>query len=203
MSKQTELKWHTEVRKVSELIPYDKNPRKLNEKQMADLKASLAKFNLMSIPVINTDNKLVSGHQRMMILKLLGRGEEEIECRVPNRTLTEAEFKEANLRENKNVGDWDWSILGSFSEDILTTSGFEAHEIDLVNSLKTTEMPTIEDEAILNAGDMDVAGGKPEYIVITFEDKEYCDSVRGLFGLGEKGRVAKFDEIKDKVVFKL
>ena len=64
-----ELIWHTEKRKVNDLIPYEGNPRMMTEKQKNDLEVSLRRFNLMSIPVINTDNTIVSGHQRMKILQ--------------------------------------------------------------------------------------------------------------------------------------
>jgi len=68
------LKWHTEQRIINDLIPYKENPRTMNAKQKHDLEESLKRFNLMSIPVINTDNTIISGHQRMKILQLLGRG---------------------------------------------------------------------------------------------------------------------------------
>lgn len=55
------LAWHTEQRKVNELIPWEGNPRQMTEKQAQDLKKSLEKMNLMSIPVIDTDNKIISG----------------------------------------------------------------------------------------------------------------------------------------------
>lgn len=51
------LKWHTEQRIINDLIPYKENPRTMTEKQKNDLEESLKRFNLMSIPVINTDNK--------------------------------------------------------------------------------------------------------------------------------------------------
>jgi len=76
------LKWHTEQRIINDLIPYKENPRTMTEKQKNDLEESLKRFNLMSIPVINTDNTIVSGHQRMKILQLLGRGKEKIDVRV-------------------------------------------------------------------------------------------------------------------------
>ncbi len=72
--KQEQLNWHTEQRKVNDLTPYEGNPRQMTEKQAKDLQISLEKFNLADIPVINTDNMIVSGHQRMKILQLLGRG---------------------------------------------------------------------------------------------------------------------------------
>lgn len=98
------LIWHTEKRKINDLIPYEGNPRMMTEKQKNDLEESLKRFNLMSIPVVNIDNVIVSGHQRLKILQLLGRGEELIDVRLPNRELNLEELREANLRENKNLG---------------------------------------------------------------------------------------------------
>ena len=105
------LKWQTEKRKISDLIPYKRNPRQMTKKQVEDLKKSLEKFNLAEIPAIDTDNKIIAGHQRLKILKMLGRGEEEIDVRVPNRKLTKEEFKEYNVISNKVIGEWDFDIL--------------------------------------------------------------------------------------------
>ena len=116
---KTKLAWSTVKRKVSDLVPWDKNPRKLTEDEERNLRASLEKFNLMSIPVVNTDNKIVSGHQRVKILHLLGRTDETIDVRIPNRPLTEDEYKEAALRENQNVGSWDQELLKDMDMDLL------------------------------------------------------------------------------------
>ena len=124
------LKWHTVQRIINDLIPYKENPRTMTEKQKNDLEESLKRFNLISIPVINTDNTIISGHQRMKILQLLGRGKEEIDVRVPNRKLTKDEFREANLRENKNLGGWDWDILANFDEELLLDVGFTEEELE-------------------------------------------------------------------------
>ena len=77
------LEWKTEKRKVRDLVPWDQTPRIMSRKQAEDLRRSLEKFNLVEIPAINTDNKLIAGRQRIMTLKLLGRDEEEIDVRVP------------------------------------------------------------------------------------------------------------------------
>ena len=124
------LEWHTEQRIINDLIPYEQNPRKITEKQKNDLEESLRRFNLMSIPVINTDNTIISGHQRMKIFQLSGRGKEEIDVRVPNRKLTDKELKEANLRENKNLGGWDFDILATFDEELLLDVGFTEEELE-------------------------------------------------------------------------
>ncbi len=130
---EKKLVWTNEKRKVNDLIPYEKNPRKLTEKQKEFLQKSLTKFNLMSIPTINTDNTIISGHQRVKILQLLGRGNEEIDVRVPNRKLTEAEMREANLLDNKTqeLGEWDFDLLKDFDVNLLKDVGFSDTELGI------------------------------------------------------------------------
>ena len=126
------MKWHVEQRKISDLIPYEHNPRTMTEKQVADLKASLQKFDLVEIPAINTDNLILAGHQRIKILSALGRADETIDVRVPDRTLTEDECKEYNVRSNRNTGSWDFDILAnSFDAEQLQAWGFEPWEFGL------------------------------------------------------------------------
>ena len=62
------LIWHTETRLVDALIPYEKNPRTLSDKQRHDLETSITKFNLVKIPAINTDNTVIAGHARLKII---------------------------------------------------------------------------------------------------------------------------------------
>lgn len=124
------LIWHNEKRKVNDLIPFKKNPRKISKKQIEDLKKSLEKFNLVEIPAIDTNNKIIAGHQRLKILQILGRGEEEIDVRMPNRKLTDEEFEEYNIRSNKNTGEWDYNLLADLDEDLLKLVGFEEQELE-------------------------------------------------------------------------
>jgi len=132
------LEWHTEQRKIGDLIPWGPNPRQMTERQAADLQQSLERFNLMSIPVIDTDNTIVSGHQRMKIMQMLGRGGEIIDVRVPNRKLTDRELEEANLRENKNTGEWDLDALASFDTNLLLEVGWSNEELKDIFQLDTS-----------------------------------------------------------------
>ena len=70
------LEWHNERRRISELAPMPHNPRQMTEKQVKDLTKSLEKFNLVEVPAVNTDDQIIAGHQRLKILRLLGRGGE-------------------------------------------------------------------------------------------------------------------------------
>jgi hypothetical protein len=146
------LIWTTVSRCASQLIPLSYNPRKLTDKQRLDLEASLEKFNLVEIPVINMDNKIIAGHQRIMILLALGRGDEQIDVRVPNRMLTESEVKEYNIRSNKNTGEWDLETLkANFDLTELLGWGFthaEFNELGLVipdfQSVPAEEQPRLD-----------------------------------------------------------
>lgn len=134
----TDITWRTEQRKVSELIPYEKNPRKITPEQTEQLKRSLLKFNLAEIPVLNTDNKIVAGHQRIMVMKLLGREHETIDVRIPSRKLDQAEFKEYLLRSNKNTADWDWDVLfDDFGIEEMAEVGFSTTEINTKKRQRT------------------------------------------------------------------
>jgi len=138
------LIWHTEQRQIKELIPTEGNPRFLTKKQAKDLEKSLKKFNLVDIPAINTDSRIISGHQRITILKTLGRGEEKIDVRVPNRKLTEEEHREYMLRANFNTGDWNLDLLANIDDELLKDIGFDLEEMFGLND-EVEDMPLGED----------------------------------------------------------
>ncbi|MBT4516990.1 MAG: DNA modification methylase [Candidatus Komeilibacteria bacterium] len=123
------LKWTTEKRKINDLVPFEKNPRIINPKQLKDLTKSLKKFNLVEIPAIDADNKILAGHQRLKVLQLLGRGDEMIDCRIPNRKLTKKESEQYLISSNALGGDWDFEKLKSFDLDLLTDIGFDQIEL--------------------------------------------------------------------------
>ena len=129
MEEKTKLVWHTEVRKVDDLLPNEKNPRKMSPKQLSDLKKSLKKFNLVEIPAIDTDNKIIAGHQRLKVLQILGRGQEEIDVRIPNRKLTQEEYDQYLITSNAVTGDWDFDKLKAFEMDLLLDVGFDQTEL--------------------------------------------------------------------------
>ena len=125
----TKISWRTGTRRVQDLIPYEKNPRAITEKQAAQLQKSFKKFNYVELVAINADNVIIAGHQRVATLLALGRGNEEIEVRVPSRQLSETEFEEYLLRSNQNGGSWDIDLLREFNVDLMIESGFTDTEL--------------------------------------------------------------------------
>lgn len=165
----SKLKWTTVKRKVSDLLPYEHNPRQINEKQVEDLKKSFDKFDLVEIPAINTDNTIVAGHQRMKIMQLIGRGEEEIDVRVPNRQLTEAEFKEYNVRSNKNTAGWNYDVLANnFELSDLFAWGFKPDEL-----VFDTEMEPEVDESDLKDALEKYQTNSIKQIVLYYPDEQF------------------------------
>lgn len=123
------LSWRTDTRVVNSLIPYENNPRTISTTQLEALKKSFTKFNLVEIPVIDTDGRIVAGHQRLKVMQLLGRGEEVIDVRIPNRKLTEDEYKQYLITSNAVTGDWDYELLKEFDLELLTEVGFDQVEL--------------------------------------------------------------------------
>ena len=105
----TDLSWTTQKKKIVDLIPAKYNPRKLTETQEKHLTDSITKFDVADPIVINDNNIVIGGHQRIKILKKMGI--DEVDVRVPSRTLNSNEEKELNLRLNKNSGEWDFDLL--------------------------------------------------------------------------------------------
>ena len=103
--------WHTEQRLVKDLIPCKFNPRKRNEQKQSELRDSLIAFNLVDTPVLNYDGILISGEKRLEALLELGRGDELIDVRVPNRLLSEEDVKRYCLLTNSHARDWDFHTL--------------------------------------------------------------------------------------------
>lgn len=140
------LEWHTEQRKVKDLVPYGYNPRKITPGRLEKLKNSLTKFNLAEVPAVNTNNVIIAGHQRIKALMELGRSEELIDVRIPNRELSDLEFKEYNITSNVSVGYWDQDILEEVFADIdLLDLGLDINNIVIPDDVVPADL-IVEEE---------------------------------------------------------
>lgn len=141
------LEWENAKRKVKDLVPFEYNPRKLTPEKKQLLINSIEKFNLAEVPAINLDNKIIAGHQRIKVLMDLGRGDELIDVRIPNRPLTDKEFKEYNITSNVPIGFWDVDVLDAHFEDInLEALGLNLDEINLPADLFQDEVSNEEEQ---------------------------------------------------------
>lgn len=152
--KMTPIQWTNEKRKVKDLLPADYNPRRITDKEKADLEYSLKRWGYVDPVVINTgsrNNILIGGHQRIALLGALERLEEEVDVRVPERELTLEEEKELNVTLNRMGGTFDWDkLFKNFDIEMLLRAGFNDEELstlwDDVDILDDTPRAGIEKE---------------------------------------------------------
>ena len=112
--------------KIAELNPAEYNPRRMTSKQYEDLKNSLEKFGSVDPIIINSDNTVVGGHQRLRIIRELGAEFVPV-VRV---NLSKEDEKELNIRLNKNTGEFDLDVLANnFEVDELKDWGFKDVEL--------------------------------------------------------------------------
>ena len=131
------------IEKISleKLNPAKYNPRKElkpGDKEFEKLKSSMEKFGYVELIVVNVanNNTVISGHQRLSVLKATGAT--EAECVLVE--LNEADEKALNLAMNKIRGDWDVPKLAEVLENLkslnydFSFTGFEAPEIEEITS---------------------------------------------------------------------
>ena len=143
---------------INNLNPAKYNPRQITKKQFEDLKASIDKFGLVDPIIINSDNTVVGGHQRLRIMREMG-AELVPAVRV---NLSKEDEKELNIRLNKNSGEFDLDILANnFEIDELKDWGFKDIELGL-------NIDKLDDTFTLDDGDK-----KPfQQITFTLADKQ-------------------------------
>lgn len=92
-------------KKVSELIPYENNPRK-NDKAVPAVAKSIQKFGFKVPIVIDKNNIIVNGHTRLKAAKKLGL--ETVPCIVAD-DLTPEQIRAFRLADNKvgEIATWD------------------------------------------------------------------------------------------------
>lgn len=116
------LTWHTEPRALKDLKPYPHNPRRISKEAFAKLKQSLQEDGYHARLVVDVDNVIVGGHQRLKAMQELGLT--EVDVLVPSRKLTPEEFDRINVRDNLPFGDFDMDILANrFDTDTLLEWG--------------------------------------------------------------------------------
>lgn len=109
-------------KKTAELVPYDKNAKLHDEKQIKNVANSISRFGWQQPIVIDENGVVVIGHCRLEAAKKLKL--KEVPVTVASG-LTDDEIKELRIADNKtNESPWD---LGLLAEDIegLSFDGFD------------------------------------------------------------------------------
>lgn len=120
---------------ISELKPAEYNPRKdlqPGDPEYERIKESIEEFGYVDPVIINSDHTVISGHQRIKVLK--EQGHTSIDVVVVD--LDKPREKALNVALNKITGDWDFEKLSAVMRDLsdlgdidVTLTGFSELEI--------------------------------------------------------------------------
>lgn len=120
---------------VNLLIPADYNPRKdlkPTDKEYMKIKKSIEEFGYVEPIIVNKDNTIIGGHQRLKVLKDLGYTEVDVVKVEVDKTKEKA----LNIALNKITGEFDIDTLTDLMKDLhlanfdLEITGFDLDEID-------------------------------------------------------------------------
>jgi len=114
---------------VSEVRPYEKNPRK-NAEAVKYVKASIEQFGFKVPIIIDSNRVIVAGHTRLLAAKSLGMA--EVPCIMAD-DLTEDQVKAFRLADNKvgEFAEWDMDLLGDELDALdmdMSVFGFDIFE---------------------------------------------------------------------------
>ena len=120
-----------EIRKVKidDLKRTKNNPRKITEADFEKLKRSLSEFPEMLEAreiIVDENNRILGGHQRVKALKALGEKEIEVKAIIG---WTEEQKERFVIQDNLQNGEWDDEILSDWDENKLREWGMEIPEV--------------------------------------------------------------------------
>lgn len=122
------IEWSLKTLAIKDLKPHPKNPRQISKQQIQHLEELIDKFGLIDKPVVNLDNQIIGGHQRVKILKK--QKVRTVECWVPDHMLDEKEVEHLMIGHNLNQGAWDFEALANgFDALDLLAWGFDEQQL--------------------------------------------------------------------------
>ncbi len=109
----SDITWTNGTRKLSDLAPWEHNPKRMTKKQAEGLKLSIEHFGVALPFLISPNNDIYDGHQRQTLMNAMKEhgGNAEVDVRVSSRLLTDDERRELIIRLKQNQAGWDFDML--------------------------------------------------------------------------------------------
>lgn len=144
------------TKKIDEVIPYEKNPRK-NDDAVDYVAKSIKEFGFKVPIIIDKDNVIVTGHTRLKAAKKLKL--KEVPCILAD-DLSEEQIKAFRLADNKvgEYAEWDFDLLEDELDDILNIDmeefGFDIDGDDEEQEVIEDEVPEVPEEPKSKLGEV-------------------------------------------------
>lgn len=132
--------------KLSELKPYEKNPRK-NDRAVEPVANSIKEFGFRVPLVIDKDNVIITGHTRYKAAKKLGM--ETVPC-IKADDLSDEQIKAFRLADNKvgEISEWDTELLDLECADLFADSNIDLELFGFLN--ENADEPDDDEYAPIN-----------------------------------------------------
>lgn len=134
-----------EILSVDKIRPADYNPRvdlEPTDPEYIKIRNSLIEFGCVEPLVVNKNNTLVGGHQRLKVMRDLGI----TEAPVVRVDLDEGRERALNLALNKISGVWDVQLLTNLMRDLLATPDVKLNLTGFTSSLTDALLDEIKVE---------------------------------------------------------
>jgi len=123
------------IKKTSDLVLWDKNPRQISDKNFIKLKKQIEKLGVYKPLLINQDNIVIGGNMRLRALMDLGVT--EVACSNV-KTKDETEMIEYALSDNDRAGDYDQQQLAELIYNV--PIDLELYHIDVGKTYKLKDV---------------------------------------------------------------
>lgn len=175
-------------RRVGDLKLDFGNPRKIKKQKREDLEESLEKYGNFGEIVINEQDQVLGGNQRVAIFQKKDPNM-IVDCkRLVGYTV--AEQKYVNIKLNSHAGEWDLEELGDWTADLMGS-----FKLDLEKPPKPVEDRSIKEMEPIHYEQYD-------YVLIACRNElDYNDLVRKLGIEGGQVKVAKSRHIKGRAIW--
>ena len=142
--KQTANRWMVETVKLSDVVPFDENPRTIKANKISGLRESLHRFGYVDLIVWNRrTGNIVGGHQRYKLL--MEEGVQEADMVVVDMSPTEELTANITLNNPEIEGEWDDPITDLLSRvemvdpELFADGNFEDLRKSVARMVKTDD----------------------------------------------------------------
>ena len=128
----SDITWTNDTRKLSDLVPWENNPKRMSKKQADGLRLSIERFGFAVPFLISPDGDIYDGHQRQTLMGAIKEygPNAVVDVRVSSRPLTDDERRELVVRLKQNQAGWDFDMLANeWDISDLVQWGFDEEEL--------------------------------------------------------------------------
>ena len=180
--------------KIADIKIAKYNPRKdlmADDTEYKRIEKSLETFGMVEPVILNKDNTLISGHQRLKVLK--AKGYEEVDASYVD--LSETDEKTLNVALNKIKGEWNYEKLRDLMQELkedeadLEITGFDDFEIKMLTETHSYIDDLLEDDFTVNASEKPM---KEFFGMTIVMNKEYQDAIVDYTNRNSKKPIAQY-----------